>query len=173
MCIIIDTCSFSSVFNSSDSKHLEFKPVLDWLINGKGKIVYGGSKYKNELKNASRYIRLFLQLKKAGKTIEYNCEKIDKVEQILIKKNSNLDFDDPHLVAIVICTGCLLICTSDIRSHKFLKDNTIYPKSIKKPKIYSGVKNKGLLINKNIASICEPLLNGSRALRDAFKKPIF
>jgi hypothetical protein len=53
MCIIIDTNRFSSIFEEENSDHDEFKPILDWIIFGKGKIVYGGTKYKQELTRAA------------------------------------------------------------------------------------------------------------------------
>ena len=70
MCIIIDTNALASVFDVDSSNHENFKPVYDWIFNNKGKVVYGGTKYKEELKNSYRYLKLFGQLSRIRKTIE-------------------------------------------------------------------------------------------------------
>ncbi len=49
MCIIIDVNALNEVFNTDSVNHLEFKPVRDWIIEGKGKVLYGGTKYRDEL----------------------------------------------------------------------------------------------------------------------------
>lgn len=49
MPIIIDINCLGSVFDSRSKKHGDFKPVFDWITNGKGKLVYGGSTFKREL----------------------------------------------------------------------------------------------------------------------------
>lgn len=59
MCIIVDTNTFGPVFDSNNEKHAEFKPVLDWVLHGKGKFVIGGSKYMAELKKAKKFLKVF------------------------------------------------------------------------------------------------------------------
>ena len=44
MCIIVDTNCFAPVFDRKSEKHNQFAPVLEWIISGKGKLIYGGSK---------------------------------------------------------------------------------------------------------------------------------
>jgi hypothetical protein len=56
MCIIIDADTLGLVFNPETKEHKKFKPVLEWINNGKGKIVYGGTKYEKELINAKNAI---------------------------------------------------------------------------------------------------------------------
>ncbi len=68
MCIIIDTNAFAPVFDRTSQNHAEFKPVLDWIVSGKGKIVYGGTKYKLELGKAYKYLKLFAEFKKINKS---------------------------------------------------------------------------------------------------------
>jgi hypothetical protein len=52
MCIVIDTNTFSSVFNENSQKFKEFEPVNHWILKGNGFLIYGGRTYKNELKKA-------------------------------------------------------------------------------------------------------------------------
>lgn len=169
MCIIIDTCSFSSVFDSQAVDHCEFKPLLKWLTQGRGKIVYGGSKYKSELRKAHKYFRFFAEFKRAGKLVEVNCDDVDCHEKNVISCVADTSCDDPHLIAIVIVSGCCLICSADKRSYKFVKQTNLYPKGVSKPKLYTKSKNANLLTDKYIVKVCCPKLSGSRDLGKLFE----
>ncbi len=69
MCIIIDTNTLASVFNQASLNHSNFKPVLDWIYSGNGKIVYGGTRYESEIKN---YLGIFNELNKMNRAIKVN-----------------------------------------------------------------------------------------------------
>lgn len=155
MCIIIDTNALGDVFNKESLFHHEFEPVKNWILHGKGKIVYGGSKYKNELKSAGKYLKLLVEFSKMNKVVRINDEKVDERENEIKKNNRHCNFNDEHLIAIVIGSGCMLICTKDSSAVPFIKDSLYYPKSCKRPKIYSGKRNKNLLTDCNIAPICK------------------
>ena len=154
MCIVIDTNCFHPVFNTANQKHSEFRPVLMWIVDGEGKIVFGGSKYKSELARTPKILRFFLQLKRARKLVEVDQVRVDqwqaKVERILDPRKHN----DPHLPAIVSVSGCRLICTEDKKSFALLKDRRCYPKRVSRPSIYSGARNQDLLCARYIADIC-------------------
>jgi predicted nucleic acid-binding protein len=154
MCIIIDTCCFASVFDAKTIDHEHYQPVLKWVTDGKGKIIYGGTKYKEELAKAGKYLQLIVELRKAGKVIELELEKVDLVQYDVKSKETDLDFDDPHLIAIVIVSRCKIVCTHDRRSHKFLKKKSLYPKSTYRPLIYSNKTHQSLLCDKHILGVC-------------------
>jgi len=156
MCIIIDTNTFSSVFDGSSANHEEFKPVLDWIVVGSGKAVYGGSKYLEELRKAQKYLKIFRLLSDCKKTIKVDNSKVDSVEADLKSRVEHRDFDDPHLIAITIVSKCKLICSSDSRSYAFLKQPALYPKNFEKPKIYHSSANKDLLNDTNIPEKYKP-----------------
>lgn len=152
MAIIIDTNCFSHVFNGSDKRHQDFVPVLDWIIKGQGFIVYGGSKYIQELKKCRKYHKVFNLLKDLKKVL-YLKEKdryIDKKMEELYDKYGNEDFDDPHLPAIALATKCKLICSVDTRSMPYVKSSKMYPKGYTPPQYYTGKKEKHLLNDNNI-----------------------
>ncbi len=153
MCIIIDTNVLSHVFDKNNQNHAEFKPVLDWIINGNGKIIYGGSKYKKEI--GEKLIRVFLALRKANKAIKLDDNIVDAEAARVSKLIQHDDFDDQHIVALLIKSGCRLICSLDSRAYPFFQHNTFFS-SRKKPRIYSGIRNSDLLANKNIANLCKP-----------------
>lgn len=157
MCIVIDTNSLASVFDQESQRHIEFRPVLDWIVYGHGKIVYGGTTYRRELARATKYFRLLIELKKASKIVEVDGTKVDETEQQLTRILSHSDFDDPHIVAIIIVSGCKLICSDDSRAYRFFRRTEFYPKHVQRPHIYSRELNKNLLHDKNIADCCRPL----------------
>jgi hypothetical protein len=166
MCIVIDSCTISIVFNPNSAEHKEFLPVLEWVTTGCGKMIYGGRKYKDELSKLGKYIGIISQLKRAGKIIEVSESQVNDVEKQVSKLVSDKDFDDPHIVAIVIVSGCKVVCTTDTRSIKYLKNSVFYRAPIKKPKIYTGLRNKKLLTSKYYSDICKPEIKGPKVLQD-------
>jgi predicted nucleic acid-binding protein len=155
MCIIIDINVFADVFNKKSTFHIEFTPVQEWILKGKGKIVYGGSRYKKELRLAVKYFRLLVELEKINKTVKLDDSEVDKKEWEVAKTKKHRDFNDEHLVAMVLASGCRLVCTKDSSAMPFIKDHIFYTGAGKRPKIYSGKKNKDLLNDSNIAPICK------------------
>lgn len=172
MAIILDTNCFSHVFNGKDQKHQEFVPVLDWVVDGEGFFVYGGTKYENELKECRFYHKIFNLLKAMNKVIHFKDKKdrIDTITQNLKDKYGNKDFDDPHLPAIVQVTKCKLICSQDTRSMGYVRDSKMYPKGFEIPHYYTGSKDKDLLIERNID---EDLKKYKKKLKKETKSPIY
>jgi len=156
MCIIVDTNTFSSVFDKTSLNHSEFAPVLEWVIEGEGKIVFGGTKYKAELKEAKKFLRFIGQLNRSRKVVQLEDSQIDAYQIILEAKETHKDFDDPHLVAISYISKCRLICSLDKRAYPFLSRKDFYPNNSPRPSIYSSKKNAVLLCRKYIAEICKP-----------------
>ncbi|KAF5038650.1 hypothetical protein DSECCO2_552070 [anaerobic digester metagenome] len=157
MAIIIDTNCFSNVFNRKSANHKEYKPVLDWIVQGKGVIVYGGSKYKNELKKAHKYLHILQLLRDIKKVHIGNSENIDRLQEEIEANRIDDDFDDPHLPAIVIDTKCRLICSEDKRSIPFVRDRNLYPNGFQIPVYYTGLRNKNILCDKYIHNDLKPL----------------
>lgn len=155
MCIVIDTNSFASVFDSKSDDHYEFRPVLNWITNGKGKIVYGGTKYRDELRATKRYLRIFVELAKKRKVVEIPDEDIDLEQERIENLLRHRDFDDPHIVAIVSVSRCKLVCSKDSRAYPFIKDVSLYPRAGMRPRIYSGSNNSDLLCDHNLADCCK------------------
>ena len=61
MAIIIDTNCIANVFSPKTANHSEFKPVLEWILLGKGLMIYGGSKYREELKKTAKYLPIIAE----------------------------------------------------------------------------------------------------------------
>lgn len=160
MCIVIDTNTWASVLDTASADHLAFKPVHDWIFGegGKGKIIYGGSTYINE--TPPKYRKLLKYFTDMGKAKGVSSDAVDFHETALKQKIQHPDFDDPHIVAIIIVSKCKLICTNEKRAIPFFKDKkgVLYPKRFHKPKIYHAALNRDLLIDKNMAAICLPAI---------------
>ncbi len=153
MCVIIDTNAFASVFGKSVDS-IEFKPLLDWLEDGDGCMVYGGSTYKKELNNASSYYKYIAELKKGNRAREIDGSIVDNEENQVLLKVTSKSFDDSHLVAIAIVSGCSFICSKDSSANKYLKNKKIYPSKFRVPRIYRGLSNINLLQKNNIQKNC-------------------
>ena len=164
MCIVIDTNTLTCVFVRSSAKHNEFKPVLDWIEFGRGQIVFGGTKYLQEIKG--RYHGLFVELRRAKKAITVSSDRVDlETDKVgLLVQDSN--FNDQHMVALLIVSGCKLICSDDKEAYPFFTHKKFFNRSRDKPKIYRGASNEKLLIDKNIAAICRPASVSTKAQRN-------
>jgi hypothetical protein len=157
MAVIIDTNCFANVFSRNSANHNEFKPVLDWILKGKGIIIFGGTKYKAELGKAPKYMTILRYLKEKNKVFIGNDENIDRIQSEIETLNQDPDFDDPHLPAIVIDTKCKIICSEDKRSIPFVKSRKFYPNGFTPPVYYTSQVNKLLLCDENIDERLKPL----------------
>lgn len=150
MAIIIDTNCFSRVFCRKNKEHEDFAPVLEWVLHGHGFLVYGGSKYKQELRDCMKFMHFFNMLKTARKAFTFDDDEIDKLQAEYEKMIQHPDFDDPHLPAIVRVSKCRLICSRDFRSVPFVTDPALYPKRFHVPQYYSSKRDAWLLTDDNI-----------------------
>jgi len=145
MCLVIDCCTLASVFDESNTQHKEFAPVRHWLFKGKGKLIYGGTHYVEELERAPRYLGIFVELGRSKKAIKINTSVVDGLESEIKNQVKTKKFNDPHLIAIMRASGCRTVCTADEKAMPFLKSQALYGVGSKRAKIYSREKNKKLL----------------------------
>ncbi|MGJ0483951.1 MAG: hypothetical protein ACR65R_05370 [Methylomicrobium sp.] len=168
--MIFDTNAFGPFFDKKNTIHGEFRPALEWVLYGKGKLVFGGDKYKKELKAAPKYIRFFAALEKAGKIVKVNDEKVNDLEDLVRNIEPSNDFDDPHIIAIVLVSNCHIVCTGDLRAIPYIKDSRFYTNGTKKPKLYISSRNASLLSDKYISSICKPCQKLAKKSADSLIK---
>jgi hypothetical protein len=155
MCLVIDANTFNSVFDKTASDHRDFEPVFKWIYTGKGKAVFGGTKYRRELSSAPRYLKIFNELGRLRKTVEVDGKAVDACEKRINKSHVHRDLDDGHIIAIVSVSRCRIVCSNDRRAFPFLKMQRLYPRGVDVPKIFSGKKNHcRLLSTRNMASCC-------------------
>lgn len=151
MCTIIDMNVFPIVFNQKDPKHKEFKPILDWINKKNGKIVLGGTKYKDELRLLKKYWPIIIEYSKKGKVVNIDDSKVDAKEKeikadLIVRKitTTNKDYNDPHLVALVAISKVKVITSLDYSSMKFLRESKYYDRSTDRPVFYTRKKNISL-----------------------------
>ena len=164
--VILDTNCFSHVFSRSDKRHGEYASFLEWLTSGPGYLVYGGTKYFDELKKSSGYLRLFSLLRQYNKAIVYDCRQIDLEMERIVAQFNTPKFNDPHLAAIVIVSKSMVICTGDEKCIPFLKMKEIYEGRAKIPKFYTGDRCNNLLSKRYVgkqASLPKKSLNAMMA----------
>jgi hypothetical protein len=155
MCIVIDACCVAKVFNPSDEQHSHFAPVLEWVIRGNGRMVYGGTKYSAELGKLRRYLKLIGELSRKGRVIQLPNAEVDVIADNLKSGIGDAKFNDEHLVAIVIASRCCVVCTNDDVAISYLKRPAFYScHRMKHPKIYTSERNRNLCCNRHVTDIC-------------------
>ena len=87
MCIVIDTNTLALVFKKETIGHIEFKPVLDWILTGKGKMIIGGDIYLSEIRKAG-FFNMIIELKKYNKITKLSDSEVNEeynyVKELLI-----------------------------------------------------------------------------------------
>lgn len=153
MCLVIDTCTFNSVFDAGSKNHARFAPIVAWLNVGPGKIIFGGSKFKREIRGKA-FLRILIEFERKGKLVRVTDSKVDKVSKEVKDRIADKEFDDEHIVALVIITKCCVVCTDDKRAAPFLKRRELYPKGVRRPKIYHSKAHASLCRNEHIVAAC-------------------
>ena len=113
------------VFNEDNARHADFSSVKSWIDGRCGFVVYGGTKYKAELAETVRYMRLLRLMRDAGQAISIRDEAVDEIERTVREKTNGTDCDN--------------------RSFEFVKDRSLYPKGAPVVKIYTSARNRKLL----------------------------
>jgi len=153
MCIVIDANTLAPVFNDRCDLHSDFKLIKKWIFDGNGFLIFGGTKYKNELKKAYRYLKLIRRLKDIHKAIEVCQRMVDMKEKDIITQTKGTSCNDQHIIAIFCVSKCILYCSKDSSSDVYIKDQKYYQKGHKRPKIYRSSKNSNLINDRNIVKI--------------------
>ena len=155
MCLVIDTDCLANVFEEKAKNHRGFVPVLNWIRTGKGRMIYGGTKYNTELGRATKVLGIVAELSKQRRTIKLSNDEVDPIAKGLKEKFPNPDFNDEHLAALVIVSRCCVVCTNDNVAITYLKRNDMFPAGVSRPKIYRGHKShKDLCCDEYIVPIC-------------------
>lgn len=121
MCIVIDSDTFSAISNEGHAQHSEFKPLLEWIQHGNGKVVYGGTEYSDKLKRHQKFMFWLGQMEKIHKTVVISRGLVDKTSEYLSETVHGSNYNDHYIVAILIVSGCRLVSSFDSRLSKLIK----------------------------------------------------
>lgn len=162
MCLVIDTSCLAKVLDINNRQHYRFEPVHKWITKGRGSVVFGGTKYKRELKNVPKYLGVLAELNRQGRVIQLSDPQVNRIAEEVSKTVNRNDFDDEHLIAIVRVACCVVVCTDDARAVPYLKRADLYPGGVKRPKIYKHAGHRVMCSNQNIVGVCKKRLDQRR-----------
>lgn len=157
MCLVIDADCFSRVFDKTNKEHLQFKPIWEWINDGKGRMIYGGTKYGTQLRTSRKFLPIVTELEKKGKTVRIPDSVVDDLATAIKGKITDANFDDEHLVALVVASRCRVVCTKDTGAISFLRRNDVFADyaGVSRPSIYRGHRtHTKLCSNAHIVAIC-------------------
>jgi hypothetical protein len=154
--MLIDANLVAVIFNKNNERHVVYKPVLEWFVVGRAKIVIGGGRYyRNEIKERlSSYIPILTELSRLNKTHRFSDKTVDDLTARIKSLESKPDFDDPHIEALLSVSKAKIFCSEDERSFQFVKDRRFYPKWQETPKILSLKAHDASLELLNDENIC-------------------
>lgn len=122
MCVIVDANCAKDVLHPSPQ--VEFAPIMKAILDGKARLVLGGSKQKTEYQriySAWRYIKI---LDQAGKARLVSDDDVD-AEQEQIQNHLTIQSDDAHILALARISGARLLCSRDQPLHQDFGDPDI------------------------------------------------
>ena len=157
MCLVIDADCLGRVFDSKNSQHAQFAAVWNWINDGRGRMIYGGTKYKHQLRAASKFLFIIGELEKKGRTVRLSDHDVDEVAATLKARIPDPAFDDEHLVAMVIVSRCRVVCTKDKTAISFLRRNDVFAEycGVSRPSIYCGHRTHvNLCCDVHVVQIC-------------------
>ena len=156
MCVVIDANTLSCVFKSSNVCHENFIPVLEWIICGRAKLSLGGKLLVKEIaEKQCSFMKFIQELKKIKKVHTFDDSQIDNLTSEIEKQIKDPDFDDPHIIALLIISKATILCSNDQRLFRFVPLVKKMTKGASDPKIYTSISHKpqiSLLCEENICS---------------------
>ena len=101
-----------------------------------------------------RFLTVVGNYERQNRLVKLPKERVDSLMHEIKRKHVHKDFDDPHLVAMVIISKCRVVCTNDDRAVPFLTDKRLYPRRFKLPHIFKNEGSASLCCNENIVPVC-------------------
>jgi hypothetical protein len=102
-----------------------------------------------------RYLGICNEFARAGKTVKLDGKKVDKLAAELKVRIPDARFNDEHIVAIVVVSRCKVVCSDDKEASPYLRRADLYPKGMKRPRIYRHQSHGRMCCQKNIVTICK------------------
>ncbi len=135
MCAIIDNDVRDEVFGAAKNPASTY--FLDWLNNGKGRLVAGGQLLQ-ELSGAENFKNWFQQALLSGTARRVPDDKVKAETDSLISANLCRS-NDAHVLALARVSGARLLFTNDLTLRADFKNRNIIGPA--RGNIYSTLKN--------------------------------
>ncbi len=101
------------------------KPVLDWLDRGNGMLIVGG-KLREELGQSAKLMDYLAGFSRIGlKKLHVIDDTAVRSRTEELEKANVCRSDDPHVVALILLSGCDLVLSSDKKLQKDAQDRDI------------------------------------------------
>lgn len=156
MCVVVDANTLSCVFKSSNVYHKDFIPILKWILFGKAKLSLGGKLFTEEIAvKQSSFMNFIKELGRLKKIHFFDNSEVDEKMAEVKGCVDDSDFDDPHIIALLIVSKATVLCSNDQRLFKFVPQVKRLSKGVSDPKIYTSIGHKpqcALLCDENICS---------------------
>ena len=110
MCVIIDMNVWPAF--CADPAAAALSEVDRWLTSGKGRVVYGGTKYGEELAQVAAAVQLLFGYAQAGTAKKYPDGPID-TDAARLEKDAETESNDHHILALARASGARILCTGD------------------------------------------------------------
>jgi len=123
MCVILDTNRFSEALGKA--RDPRYVPLLEWVLSGRGLLVYGGTKYDTEIDGVQVARTFFAQRLRAGQAFLASKADVDAEEAKIAAMPH--DSDDEHILALARVTGARTVCTEDADLMSDFKNTKLVP----------------------------------------------
>lgn len=124
MCLILDANRFGEALSTPPNP--DYRPIIDWLTgsNSAGLVVFGGTKFLQEIDRSPRARQWFLELQRAGRAKSIDRAAVDAEEKALRARGLCIS-DDEHLVALARKSGARVFCTEDAALFKDVRNRAL------------------------------------------------
>ncbi len=167
MCTVIDADTFAYFCNKDSELYNDFQPVRDWIENSRCKIVYGGTKYGKHLRDNPRFRSYLAEHEHKGKIKRLCRAEVDSATSIIKGNFSGIDFNDHHIVALVLITRCKLVCSRDnglknlidicySSSGSTIIKSQLRIRNLRKPSIYRSRGSAATIRSRTSTDNCGP-----------------
>ncbi len=124
MCVIIDMNVWPDL--CSDATRTRFGKVRAWLDTDEGRVVFGGTKYREEVGRIHAAVQLLAAYAQAGRAIQYKDAPIDD-EAARIEREEQTRSNDQHILALACISGARILCTDDKKLMSDFKNRELVP----------------------------------------------
>lgn len=162
MCVVIDADTFSEI---SDGNNEDFEPLRNWISQDGHTVIYGGSKYAEELSNHGKFRAYLRELEHAGSTRKLSDQEVDDTREFLKRNFVLAQYNDHHIAAILFVSGCRVVSSHDKGCHQLIQDccshsgRSVIMKqlpnlSVNRPKIYQNKSHESFLSDSSVSKCC-------------------